>query len=150
MVLILALPVPLDPTTRRTTRSALEFATPAPAPTLALAPIRHDTAYQEMADADALYVLLSGTVALKSLVDTRSGRRVAAPAGFGLEALLYLVESKPPPRLESATALTGCECAVFAREHLRAVLQVQAEEEHEWLAAHPGLALPRTEQVGLT
>ena len=97
MVLILALPVPLDPTTRRTTRSAPECATPSPAPTLALAPIRHDTAYQEMADADALYVLLSGTVALKSLVDTRSGRRVAAPAGFGLEALLYLVESKPPP-----------------------------------------------------
>lgn len=58
-----------------------------------------------------------------------------------------LAHSRPPPRLESASALVGCECAVVAREHLRAVLRLQAAEEAEWRLMHPGLTFPRTIRV---
>lgn len=108
---------------------------------------RYDNAYHECSAADSLYVLLRGGVLLRTQLDNRGGRRLKAPAGFGIEGLMGLAHSRPPPRLESASALVGCECAVVAREHLRAVLRLQAAEEAEWRLMHPGLTFPRTIRV---
>ena len=100
--------------------------------------------YHEAQQAGAVFVLLRGGILLRTQLDNRGGRRLTAPAGFGVEALMELALSRPPPRLESASALVGCECAMVSREHLRAVLRLQAAEEAEWRLMHPGLALPRT------
>lgn len=97
---------------------------------------RYHTAYHENGDADALYVLLSGTMLLRSQVDEQRGRRVeagtGAPVAFGVEALMGLGGTRPPPRLESATAAGPCECAVVGRDHLLTALRLQVEEEEAY------------------
>ena len=139
-------------TLRRLERCAMLLPLPPPRPhllTLTPTPTRYDNVYHEMSSADSLYVLLHGGIILRTQLDNRGGRRLKAPAGFGIEGLMGLAHSRPPPRLESASALVGCECAVVSREHLRAVLRVQGAEEAEWRLMHPGLTFPRTlrEQV---
>ena len=79
-----------------------------------------------------------GSVALKSGTDTATGRRIHAPAGFGLEALMGLEYHQLPRRLEGATATRPCEFAVVYRDHLRTALRLQAEEA---AAKHSKVAL---------
>ena len=96
-------------------------------------------------DADALYVLLSGTMLLRSQVDEQRGRRVVAtpgrvwpafgvdaPVAFGVEALMGISDARPPPRLESATAEGRCKCAIVGRDHLLTALRLQVEDEEAY------------------
>ena len=148
LLLPLPSPSPLPSPLPSPSPSPILALTPSPpSPQPSLTPTRYDNAYHECSAADSLYVLLRGGVLLRTQLDNRGGRRLKAPAGFGIEGLMGLAHSRPPPRLESASALVGCECAVVAREHLRAVLRLQAAEEAEWRLMHPGLTFPRTIRV---
>tara|TARA_B110001452_G_scaffold245470_1_gene230168 strand:- start:1322 stop:1921 length:600 start_codon:yes stop_codon:yes gene_type:complete len=106
---------------------------------------RYGSAYHENGDADALYVLLSGTMLLRSQVDEQRGRRVVAtpgrvwpafgvdaPVAFGVEALMGISDARPPPRLESATAEGRCKCAIVGRDHLLTALRLQVEDEEAY------------------
>ena len=65
---------------------------------------RFAAVYHEGASADALFLLLRGSVVLRAGVDVRGGRRLAPPAAFGLEALAGLGERRLGARLEGAVA----------------------------------------------
>ena len=90
---------------------------------------RYQHFYHEGAQADGLFILVSGTVRLAAGRDqSRHGREVKPPAVLGLEALAALAEPTGEERLEGAMALRPSVCVHLPSHSIRsAILELAAQ-----------------------
>ena len=79
---------------------------------------RYQHFYHEGSRADAIFILVSGTVLLSAGRDQKGGRELKPPAVFGLEALGTLSEGQGEERLEGAMAVRPSVCVSIRSDTL--------------------------------